>query len=73
MERNKCENYLRDILNEKDIYQKDLAKGTGISLKSINRYTNSQREPRISDAIIIADYLNVEVSDIWPRKIGRRS
>ena len=60
-----CFNRLKEIMDSKEIYQKDLAKGTGISRKTINRYANGYRLPNVADAILIATFLNEPVESIW--------
>lgn len=52
---------IKDLLDMKNISQKDLADMTGITEATISRYINGTREPKGSLLRLIADRLNVSV------------
>lgn len=59
------ENRLKRILEDRQMKQTELAAISGISPVSINRYVQELREPKIQDALKIANALNMRVDDIW--------
>lgn len=61
----KYECYLKDILENQGVSQRELAKGTGLTEVSISRYVKKQRVPSLHDAKKISDFLGVNVYSIW--------
>lgn len=55
---------LLDLLIEKKMSQRDLAKATGLSAGSINAYVNKQSPPGYKAIINIAYALDVDVADL---------
>lgn len=52
---------LRQLRQEKDMYQKDLAKVIGVSESAISAYEKGIREPQYSKLKELADYFSVSV------------
>ena len=50
---------LKDILEEKDITQTQLAKALGFSAQAINRWCNNITEPDINTIIKLSHYLEI--------------
>lgn len=63
MRKFKC--YLKPILIERGLNNRQLADKTGLNECSISRYTNGERVPNALDAIKIANVLGVNISEIW--------
>ena len=56
---------LKFYMNQKNITVEELARGTGISERSINRYRTGERLPDIGGAYAIAAYLQMDLKQIW--------
>lgn len=54
-------NRIKNLREEKQIYQKDLAQLLGVSIPAINYYENEKRAMDTNTALIIANYFNVSV------------
>lgn len=54
-------NRIKFLREEKDIYQKDLAKLLGVSIPAINYYENEKRAIDTETASALADYFNVSI------------
>ena len=52
---------------ERNILQKDVAKGIGISLRAYQRYEHGEREPSMSTLIALADYFDVSLDYLTGR------
>lgn len=63
MRKFKC--YLKPILSERGINNRQLAGNTGLTEAAISRYVNGNRVPNVLDAIKIANLLGVKVGEIW--------
>lgn len=56
---------LRSIMIEREINCADLAKATGITITTISNYANNVGSPNVLKAQLIANALQVSISDIW--------
>ena len=56
---------LKFYMDQKDVTVIDLSIGTGISTRTIQRYRNESRNPRLEDAYAIARYLHMDLKQIW--------
>lgn len=54
-------NRIKKLREEKNIYQKDLAKLLGVSIPAINYYENEKRAIDTETALKLADYFDVSV------------
>lgn len=63
MRKFKC--YLKPILIERGLTNRQLADKTGLTEQTIGRYTNGKRLPNVLDALKIATVLGVSVGQIW--------
>ena len=58
-------NNLKIILTLQKKTQKQLAENTGITESAISRYIKGNRNPNSKSMLKIADYLDLNVEDIW--------
>lgn len=63
MRKFKC--YLKPILTERGLNNRQLADKTGLTEQTIGRYTNGKRVPNVLDGIKIATALGLSVGQIW--------
>lgn len=56
---------LKDVIEEYGVPVQELAEETGISVASLYRYINDEVVPPVDKAILLADYLDYNVEDIW--------
>ena len=61
---------LRELLQENDLKQKELAKAVGITEVTVSRYLSGKRAPRSAILTRIADYFGVPASYLLPTKAG---
>ena len=59
---------LKRILADKEILQKDLAKAVGVSTTTVCDWVKSRSYPRMERIIAIAEYLNINMSDLTEAK-----
>lgn len=52
---------LIQLKTERKLLQKDIAKDTGIALRTYQYYENGEREPSATALIALADYFNVSL------------
>jgi len=52
-------------MNQKGMTIEELSKGTGISMKTIQRYRSGERLPDIEKAYAISSFLQIKVDAIW--------
>ena len=52
---------LIQLKTERKLLQKDIAKDTGIALRTYQYYECGEREPTLSTLITLADYFNVSL------------
>jgi transcriptional regulator with XRE-family HTH domain len=55
---------LKDILNERNMSQSALARKSGLSVSRINDYLKMKSAPTIFAAVMMADALDMKVSDL---------
>jgi len=58
---------LIQLKTERNVLQKDIAHGIGISLRSYQRYERGEREPTASILIALADYFDVSLDYLTGR------
>ena len=58
---------LKQIREENNLTQKQVAEGSGIPLRTYQRYENGEREPSISTLIALADYFKVSTDYLLGR------
>lgn len=63
---------LREVRKAKGFSLEKLAESVGISTAQISRFESEKREPRLKEIGIIADTLNVDVSEIYPELISAK-
>lgn len=63
-------NRLKVVLAEKDISQKELAEHLNIGKVSVSRWCSNEAQPNIETFYKIAEYLNVEVCDLFFRQVN---
>ena len=56
---------LKRMLAARNMTQKQLAQATGLTEAAISGYIRGERRPRLDTAKIIAEALNVNISDLW--------
>ena len=56
--------YLKSLLDEKGMMQKDLAKKAGITEATVSRYIRGERIPRISQTYRIAYAIGVDMNTL---------
>lgn len=57
-------NRIKDVLEEKGIKQKWLAKKLGKSFNSVNSYVQNRQQPRLEVLNEIAEILDVDIKDL---------
>lgn len=55
---------LKKILDERDLHQTDLARETGMSTGTVNRWIHGQIDPQFGHVVRIADYLDVSLDEL---------
>ena len=66
-------NRIKEILHEKGIKQKWLAKKLGKSYNMVNSYAQNRRQPSLEDLYRIAEILNVEVKELLIERIKKNN
>ena len=64
-------NTLKDIREERNLIQADLAEAIGSCSQTIGRIERGERNPSLEIAIRLAHYLKVPVEDIFQNFISR--
>ncbi|MCL2556400.1 MAG: helix-turn-helix domain-containing protein [Firmicutes bacterium] len=59
---------LRELRQEKDLSQVQLAKITGIGKSTISDWELSRKEPTASSLIKLADFFNISIDELLGRK-----
>lgn len=59
------ESRLKELCKEKGVTPYRVAKDCNVSLHAIYDYTSNKRVPKYDAMLRIANYLQVEVKDIW--------
>ena len=58
-------NNLKTILMLQNKTQRDVSEATGITECAISRYISGERNPNGANMIKIANYLDLDVQDVW--------
>ncbi len=62
-------NRIKAVLAEKQVHNYELAEGIGKSQESVSRWCSNTMQPSVETLYLIAEYLDVEVSELLvPRK-----
>ena len=64
MDQKKIGSFLRELRNEKNLSQEQLAEEFGVSSRSISRWENGNTMPDISIIIELADFYDVDIREI---------
>lgn len=64
--------HLLNLRTERCLLQKDVAKGTGISLQTYQRYEYGHREPQLSTLVALADFYDLSLDDLVCRERPKR-
>lgn len=59
----KC--YLSDIRKSKKLSQNDIGKAVNVKQTTISEWENNNNIPSLKKAYEVAEFLEVEVTDIW--------
>jgi len=60
-------NRLQHLKTSRNLLQKDIAKGSNISLRGYQNYERGEREPNADALIKLADYFNVSIDYLTGR------
>lgn len=52
---------LKDLRSKANISQPTLAKEIGVTTRQIQRYESGENEPKLSQAVLLADYFHVSL------------
>ena len=63
-----CENRLKDLRQEKNLSQRELANITGIKQANISRWENGIVVPNVVDCWILADFFDTSIDYLIGRK-----
>jgi transcriptional regulator with XRE-family HTH domain len=55
---------IADFRQQAELSQDQLADRVGMERRSIQRYENAVREPRVADLLLIADALDIHVTEL---------
>ena len=66
-------NRLGEVLQEKGIYNREIAKYLNKSEETISRWINNHRQPSLNDLYTIAEYLEIDIRSLlqpteWAKK-----
>lgn len=66
-------NRIKEVLKEKGIYNRDLAKYLDKSETAISLWVNNKRQPSLEDLLQVAKFLNIDIREllyhtIWENK-----
>ena len=64
MDQKKIGSFLRELRNEKNLSQEQLAEEFGVSSRSVSRWENGNTMPDISIIIELADFYDVDIREI---------
>ncbi|WP_113661532.1 helix-turn-helix transcriptional regulator [Pedobacter nanyangensis] len=69
-------NRLDEILTEKGIYNREIAKLLNKSDQTVSRWINNHRQPSVTDLYEIAKYLKIDIRDLlypseWVKKASK--
>ncbi|TCC94186.1 XRE family transcriptional regulator [Pedobacter frigiditerrae] len=57
-------NRLAEVLIEKDVYNREIAKLVNKSEQTVSRWTNNHRQPSVDDLNKIAEFLRVDIREL---------
>ncbi len=60
-------NRLDELKTSRKLMQKQVAEGSGIPLRTYQRYENGEREPSVSTLVALADFFNVSTDYLLGR------
>lgn len=58
---------LIQLKTERKLLQKEIAKDTGLALRTYQYYESGEREPGLSTLIVLADYFNISLDYLTGR------
>lgn len=58
---------LTELKTSKNLMQKEIAEGSGVPLRTYQRYENGEREPSASIIVALADFFNVSTDYLLGR------
>lgn len=65
--------HLVQLRIEHGFFQKDIAKGIGVSILTYQRYEYGEREPHVSTLIALADFYNLSLDELVCRERPKRA
>lgn len=57
-------NRLAEVLAEKDVYNREIARLLGKSEETISRWANNHRQPSLNDLDAIATHLKIDIREL---------
>ena len=60
----KIGDFLRNLRNEKDLTQEELAEKFGVSSRSVSRWENGNTMPELGILVELADFYGVDIKEI---------
>ena len=57
-------NRIKEVLNEKQLSQKDLSNSIGVSTVSVNQWCQNKKQPSLKMLYQISEIVNCRVSDL---------
>lgn len=57
-------NRLGEVLEEKGIYNREIAKYLNKSEQTVSRWINNHRQPAVTDLYAIAEYLKIDIRSL---------
>lgn len=57
-------NRLAEVLKEKDVYNREIAKLLNKSEQTVSRWANNHRQPSLDDLYKIAEFLRVNIREL---------
>lgn len=59
---------LKELRQERNLSQRDLAKQTGISQQALSLWEQNKRTPNMDDCIILADFYGISLDELVGRE-----
>jgi putative transcriptional regulator len=57
-------NRIKEVLKEKGLYNRDLAKHLDKSETAISLWVNNRRQPSLEDLLHVAEFLNIDIREL---------
>ena len=57
-------NRIKEVLNEKQLSQKDLSNSIGVSTVSVNQWCQNKKQPSLKMLYIISEIVNCRISEL---------